>query len=130
MFTNTTNKKDKRKTRGENRIMNAHSSSSKTAVVPQPPTRHHNIMGQNSEQLYCKASQIYGRSFYKKPIDGRSSCYISLVGHEEMAVLLEGKLETINLQQYCTAQGIKVWLAVCRKAPFMSHDKNQVPLQQ
>jgi hypothetical protein len=104
---------------------------SEMAAVPQPPTRHQNIMGQNQEQLYCKASYICGRSFYKKPIDCRSSCCISLVGHEEMAVLLEGERETINLQQYsCTAQGIKVWLAVCRKAQFMSQDKNQVPLQQ
>jgi hypothetical protein len=69
---------------------------------------------------------------YKQPIDGRSSCCISLVGHEETAVLLEGKLETINhLEQYsCTVQGIKVWLAVCRKTQIMSKDKNQVPLQQ
>jgi hypothetical protein len=48
-----------------------------------------------------------------------------------MAVLLEGELETINLQQYSyTAQGIKVWLAVCRKAQVMSQDEHQVPLQQ
>ena len=34
-----------------------------------------------------------GRSSYTKPIDGRSSCYIFVDGHENMVVLLGCKLQ-------------------------------------
>jgi hypothetical protein len=53
-----------------------------------------------------------------------------MAGHEKMAELLDGKLQIINLRQYsCTAQGIKVWLAVSRKTQFTSQYKNQVPYE-